>query len=320
MLQQTRVETVIPYYERWMARIPTVEALALADLDHVLALWEGLGYYRRAIHMHETAAIIQAEGGEFPDMVEELRRLPGIGEYTAAALASIAFNEDVLAMDGNLRRVFSRIFAFGEDLRQSGARRRLKRMANELLPAGKAGDFNQAVMDLGSLICLPKGPKCMECPVSSFCRAKETGSQNQLPVQRPRGRVPQVHAVAAVLEQGEQVLLGRRSQESMLAGLWEYPGGRLEPGESEPEALQREIQEELGIEIQVGERIGTYQHSYTHFKVFLSAYRCLLVRGRPRTIVHSKLAWAPIEQLGEFPMGKIDRLISNDLARTQGIG
>jgi A/G-specific adenine glycosylase len=303
-----------------MDRFPTVEALAQASLDEVLGSWEGLGYYRRAINMHRAASQILAEGGVFPETVEGLRHLPGVGEYTAAAIAAIAFQRDVLAVDANLRRVFSRIFAFERDPRQTSAGRELLRLASELLPDGRAGDFNQAVMDLGSSICLPLNPHCSECPVSSFCRALSLGQQNQLPIRKPRTKNPHIRAVAAVLERGERVLLGRRSQESMLAGLWEYPGGRVEPEESEQEALQREIQEELGIEIRVEGRIGTYQHSYSHFKVTLIAYHCRLVRGHPSATVHSELAWVEVGQLGEYPMGKIDRQISVDLARTKAGG
>jgi A/G-specific adenine glycosylase len=319
MLQQTRVETVIPYYQRWMERFPTVKALARADLNEVLALWEGLGYYRRAINLLRAATqIVSEQGGAFPETAEGLQRLSGIGPYTAAAIAAIAFDENCLAMDGNLRRVFSRIFDFDQDPRQPRAGRRLAALAWELLPAGRAGEFNQAVMDLGSLICLPRYPKCPDCPLRDFCLAYARGTQKQRPVRLPRKRIPTVDAVAAILVREGRVLLGRRSEQALLAGLWEFPGGRVEVGESEPEALRREIQEELGVEIRVGERVGSYRHSYTHFKVHLSAYRCKLVRGKPRANVHSELAWVHVGELDGYPMGKIDRLISIDLARVVG--
>lgn len=315
MLQQTRVDTVIPYYLRWMDRFPTVEDLARVELGEVMSQWEGLGYYRRAINMHKAAAIILSEhSGQLPRTVEQLEKLPGIGKYTAAAIAAIAFDQDVLAMDGNLRRVFSRVFEFGRDPSKPRAERQLRNLARDLLPSGQAGAFNQALMDLGSMVCLPRIPECTDCPVRAFCRAHKSNRQHELPVRKARARIPQVAAVAAVLQQNEKVLLGRRSESAMLARLWEYPGGRVESGESDGEALQREIFEELGVEIRLHKQIGAYRHSYTHFKVCLNAYHCEIIGGQPKTKVHSELQWVHIHDLGEYPMGKIDRLISNDLA------
>jgi A/G-specific adenine glycosylase len=314
MLQQTRAETVVPYYLRWMDRFPTVETLAAASRDEVLGIWEGLGYYRRAHNLHQAAHILVAEhDGKLPGEVDELRHLPGIGPYTAAAIAAIAFNRDVIAIDGNLRRVISRLIDLAIDPRSAEGERHLRSWALRELPSGQSSVFNQALMDLGAMVCVPRRPNCGVCPLTWSCLAFQQGVQDARPVRSPRKKIPHITAAAAVLRRGERVLIGRRPEGVLLGGLWEFPGGRLEPEESLESCLRREICEEIGVEVEVGVSLGAFNHAYTHFRVTVHAFECKLIRGDPQAIEHSEVRWVSPERLREYPMGKIDRAIAHTI-------
>lgn len=312
MLQQTRVETVIPYFQRWMERFPTVEQLASASQQEVLSAWEGLGYYSRARNLHRAAQIIVEQyQSEVPSEPEQLGRLPGIGRYTAAAVASIAFGRDQAALDGNIRRVLARVYNLTEPARSPSGERRLWAWAEQNLPTGQAGEYNQALMDLGSLICTPRSPACPECPLEDLCQAREFGVQEERPVLAPKREVPHHTVTAAVIEENGRILITQRPADGLLGGLWEFPGGKRDPGEELPACLQREICEELGVRIQVGEPFGVYQHAYTHFRVTLHAFRCRLPGDQqPRPLQVDDLRWVAPAELEEFPMGKIDRQIA----------
>ena len=315
MLQQTRVETVIPYYERWMARFPNVRVLARASQQEVLKFWEGLGYYSRARNLHASAQIIVEEyEAQLPPDPEQLKELPGIGEYTAAAIASMAFGLDAPALDGNIRRVYARIFDVSEPLGSPEARRRFRVLARSHLPSGKAGDYNQALMDLGAMICTPRSPNCSACPVNESCQARELEIQELRPVRKVRAEIPHHIVTAAVIRQDNQVLISQRPQNGLLGGLWEFPGGKLESGEHLKAALQREILEELGINIHIEAAIGVFRHAYTHFRVTLHAFSCSVANGTPRALEVDEIRWVQIDQLEEYPMGKIDRDIARQLA------
>jgi A/G-specific adenine glycosylase len=315
MLQQTRVETVIPYFQRWIERFPSVEALAQASLQSVLAAWEGLGYYSRARNIHKTAQMIVAQyGGRLPDDLAALRSLPGIGRYTAGAIASIAFGKDAPALDGNIRRVLARLFNVSEPARSPAGERRLWELAGAHLPLGSAGDFNQGLMDLGATICTPQAPDCQRCPLSEDCMAYKSGRQAQLPVAASKVAIPHHTVTAAVIEREGQVLITQRPASGLLGGLWEFPGGKAQPGEDLADCLQREIKEELEAEIQVGDPFGEYRHAYTHFRVTLHAFLCQLCEGRPpRAVQVQDLRWVRPEDLANYPMGKIDRQIARRL-------
>lgn len=318
MLQQTRVETVIPYFNRWMERFPTVAVLASAPLQEVLSLWEGLGYYGRARNLHRAARVVMEElHGVLPSEAPLLRKLPGIGRYTAAAIASIAFNRDEPTLDGNIRRVLARYFNVAEDARSPVGERRLWQLASQHLPAGQAGAYNQALMDLGAGICTPKSPDCEHCPLNETCQARALGIQEQRPVLPRKPAVPHYTVTAAVISRDGRVLIACRPPQGLLGGLWEFPGGKQQEGEDLPSCLRREICEELGVEIGVGEQLGTYQHAYTHFRVTLHAFKCWLVKGEPCPIEAVDLRWVTPGELGQFPMGKIDRQISKTLLASQ---
>lgn len=311
MLQQTRVDTVRDFYRRWMNQFPTVQTLAEAEEQEVLRLWEGLGYYSRARSLHRAAQEVMTRfGGKLPSKRAELESLPGIGRYTAGAIASIAFGADEPALDGNLRRVLARVFDIDIPIDSPQAKRRLDELLQEHLPPGQAGDFNQAMMDLGATICTPRSPVCETCPVMGICLSYRKGVQESRPVLKMRQPVPHYTVTAAVIRRGEKVLIARRPPNGLLGGLWEFPGGKQEPGETLTACLEREIQEELGAHIVVGEKVGVFKHAYTHFKVTLHAFVCQLTDREPHPLEASDLSWVLPEELENFPMGKIDRKIA----------
>ena len=304
MLQQTRAATVIPYYRRWMRRFPSLRALASARRTDVLAAWEGLGYYRRAHHLHRAARMIVDErGGRMPRAVEELRALPGVGRYTAAAIASIAFGADVIALDGNLRRVLGRFF----DLRGSNRRARidaaLLQQAQKFLPHGRGGDFNQALMDVGSGICTPRNPDCVACPISTSCLAFRRGTQERKRFPASRRALPRRLRVAVVVCRAGRVLLLRRPERGLLGGLWEFPSARGRPRSGTDGA----------ISVRIGRRLGAYRQTYSHFESLVRAREARLAPGALAGISRHDRRWVTLSRLDRYPMGRVDRRIAQDL-------
>jgi A/G-specific adenine glycosylase len=315
MLQQTQVETVVPYYRRWLRRFPTVRRLSRAQPKQVLAAWEGLGYYRRALQLLRAARVVMRDyAGEIPGSAAELRRLPGVGLYTADAVAAIAFGEDRLALDGNLRRVLARLIDLPLDPRRPEGERRLRRWAGRHLPKGEASAFNQALMDLGATVCLPRRPRCQSCPLSRLCRARMRGTQGDRPVRAARAKVPHRIATAGVVRRSGRVLIGRRPEDALLGGLWEFPGGKCRSRETAGACLRRELREELGIEVDLGSFLGVYRHRYTHFSVTMHAFECRIRRGEPRLGEHTALRWVTPRSLAGYPMGRVARRIARVVA------
>jgi len=310
MLQQTRVDTGTPYWQRFRDRWPTVQALAAATLDEVLAEWSGLGYYRRARNLHRTAAVI-AERGAFPDTVAGLRQLPGVGPYTAAAIASICFGRDVAVVDGNVERVLSRLHALDEDPRSGPGRRRLRALAEQHLLPGRAGDHNQALMELGALVCTPRAPTCGACPVAVSCRARARGEPERWPRRRPRSAVKRVSAACGAWRRGEEVLMARRPPEGLLGGLWELPG--LE-GDSGPDLVVRAFRERLGVEARPVAELGRVVHVFTHRHLTLHVYE-VEARGLPRPLGYPEVRWMGP---GEVAGGALSTLARKTLRLLQG--
>jgi A/G-specific adenine glycosylase len=315
MLQQTRVDTVIPYYERWMERFPDVRSLAEASVDEVLRLWEGLGYYQRAHHLHQAASLLQEQEGDFPDQIEELRALPGIGAYTANAIAAIAFNQPVIALDGNLRRVLARLLCYEEDPRTPKADQKFSGWALHRMPPAKAAEFNQALMDLGSLICLPRNPNCKMCPIQPYCEGYKAGRQDELPIKKTKKKIPHHILAAGVVRRKGEVLLARRPKDGLLGGLWEFPNGRCLQSESVDACLQRSLGEGMGIELQIQEPVGTFSHAYSHFKVTVHAVECRAFGRSSLFQDPDRFQWVPVVELPSFPMGKVDRAIARTLEK-----
>ncbi|MFZ5915298.1 MAG: A/G-specific adenine glycosylase [Chloroflexota bacterium] len=311
MLQQTQVVTVIPYYERFLARFPTVAALAAAPLEDVLKLWEGLGYYARARHLHAAAQKIVADfGGQVPDTLAGLMSLPGVGRYTAAAILSIAYGQDVPALDGNVRRVLGRVYAIEEDVTRGAGLRRLEALAQEWLPAGRAGDFNQALMDLGATVCTPRSPLCHICPLAQGCGAHQLGREEQFPLRRVRRTVPHYQVTAGVVWGDDgRFLVTQRPLEGMLGGLWEFPGGKQKPGETLADCLRRELEEELGIRVAVGELLMVVRHAYSHFRITLHAFHCRIEAGEPRALECAGWRWIHLDEARRFAFSAADHHI-----------
>jgi len=312
MLQQTTVQTVIPYYKAWMKRFPDMKALNRAPLQKVLNAWQGLGYYQRAQNLHRAAAIIiRDHGGRIPRNPTLLRRLPGFGPYTTAAVLSQAFDLAHPAVDANVRRVGMRLLGMKSEASVSIDRGLIKWL-EPLLPERGAGIFNQAMMELGALICRPKNPACLRCPLIDFCKAFRTGEQEIIP--RPRYQsTKMIQAVIAVITHQSKHLIQKRPEKGLLAGLWEFPGGKVQAGESRKNALRREIKEELGLELKSFTYLTQVTHAYTQYRVTLHAFQCSLER-RP-SFPRESYRWVTLTGMRRFPMPsgsvKIVRFLEN---------
>ncbi|HLC04876.1 MAG TPA: A/G-specific adenine glycosylase [Anaerolineales bacterium] len=322
MLQQTRVETVLPYYQRWMDRFPGPKALAEADSDELMSAWEGLGYYRRARLLQRAAKrILTDHNGNVPRNLDDLRSLPGVGKYTAAAVGAIAFDENVVALDGNLRRVLARLIDLDLDPRSPEGEARLMACATSLLPTGQASAFNQALMDLGATICLPRSPACGACPIVNHCQAFASGTQLDRPIRKRRAPLPFVRRVCAIFERGGAVLIRLRPEGGLLGGMWEFPGMDLSDGQDLEEGLRHGLKEALGLNVEISRPLGVYRQSYTHYHVAAHAFHCDWDESETSALECAPIRWVDITQLEDSPMGKIDRSIANDLneARTLGV-
>lgn len=277
MLQQTQVATVLPYFERFLRAFPDLPSLAAAASDAVLKQWEGLGYYSRARRLHECARLIMAQGARIPEDFDALRALPGIGPYAAAAIASIAFGRPYPVVDGNVLRVQTRLRAWSEDSASAALKKRL--YATLLATIEQLEDpsaFNQAQMELGALLCLPRQPRCPECPLRHACRALALGDPLAFPRKRARRPLPTVEVAVGLLFRRGRVLIMQRPAEQMLGGLWEFPGGKIERGESPAAAVTREMQEETGLRVRAKQALGVIKHDYSHFHLRMHAFFCEL--------------------------------------------
>ncbi len=322
MLQQTQVATVIPYLQRWLARFPTVEALAAASQADVLKAWEGLGYYNRARNLHKAATlVVERHGGRLPAERQALLALPGIGRYTAGAILSIAYGQRAAVLDGNVKRVLARVWDVDGEIGKSATETQLWRLAEALVEAvepQQAGPLNEALMDLGATVCLPQGPRCLHCPLHAPCLARQRGTQEERPVRRARKPLPHFDVTAAVLrrpDQPEQFLIAQRPPEGMLGGLWEFPGGKRHNGETLPDCLRREMQEELGVEVAVGRPVTSVKHAYTHFRITLHAFECDLLAGEPRSIGVADWRWVTLDDLAHYAFAVTDQKIIAALSR-----
>ncbi|MBF2098613.1 MAG: A/G-specific adenine glycosylase [Gloeomargaritaceae cyanobacterium C42_A2020_066] len=313
MLQQTQVQTVLPYFAQWMAAFPSVASLAAADLQAVLSLWQGLGYYRRAVHLHQAAQQIQTHhGGVFPQDFDQVLALPGIGRSTAGAILSAAFNQPYPILDGNVKRVVARLVAL--EVPPARGMPRLWDVATQLVDPHNARDYNQAVMDLGATVCTRRRPACDVCPWSPYCLAYPSGLQEQLPMIEARSPLPHKTVGVGVVwnDQGE-VLIDQRPAAGLLAHLWEFPGGKQELGEPITACIQRELREELGIEVTVGPHLLTLDHAYTHFKVTLIVHHCRHYAGEPRPIECQAIRWVRPADLDNYPFPAANQRIINQI-------
>ena len=313
MLQQTQVATVVPYYERFLAQFPNVETLAAATQDEVLKAWEGLGYYARARNLRRAAqVIVEEQGGVVPGSLKELLKLPGVGRNTAAAVASIAFGRDEPVLDGNVTRVLCRLFGVEDDPTKAETKRALLELAGALIPRGQAGRSNQALMDLGATVCTGHDPKCPSCTLGRRCVAKRQGRVDELPQRRRKRAVPHVEVAAGLVwdrprsSSGARLLITKRRPDDMLGGLWEFPGGKKEVGETLEECLARELKEELGIKVELEERFLTVRHAYSHFRVTLATFHCRHAAGEPEAIGCAEHRWVQPADLDRYAFPSAD--------------
>ncbi len=311
MLQQTRVDQMGAYFERFIEVFPTVRDLAAASEDQVLKIWEGLGYYARARNMHKAAKrMVEDHGGQVPETYQELERLPGIGSYTAAAVSSIAFDRDHPALDGNVTRVLCRVLRVEEDPRKTGTKAGLIAAGEKLLAPGQAGDFNQAMMELGARVCTPVQPRCGGCPLHPLCRAYgEMEDPTALPLKTEKKKKPHYQVAAGLIWKEGELLIAQRPSEGLLGRLWEFPGGKQESGETLEECLIREIREELGIAIKVKEHLTSVDHGYSHFSITLHAFNAVYLSGTPRAIECADWRWVEPTGLDGYAFSRADRRI-----------
>jgi A/G-specific adenine glycosylase len=280
MLQQTRVETVIPYWERFLDAFPDVASLADADLDDVYAVWTGLGYYSRARNLkHAAQSVVADHDGRLPTTAAALRELKGIGRYTAGAVASIAFDREEPLVDGNVVRVFARLFGIREDSAANSVVEEFWRIATELVRGPRPGDLNQALMELGATLCTPKNPACAACPVRTACDARAQGDAEQLPVKKKKAKPKPMRAVAAMVERDGKILCVRRPETGLMAGLWELPGGEIAVHEEGKDRLTGILREVVGLTIRSPESVGHIEHVFTHRRLDLEVFRCRADKG-----------------------------------------
>jgi len=371
MLQQTQVATVIPYYQRFLKSFPAVHHLAKSDLSKVLKIWEGLGYYSRARNLHRASKIIMNHfQGKIPDNLTDLLGLPGIGRYTAGAILSIAYNKEAPILDGNVKRVLSRLFAVsntntsnslslrgGKRLRGKAeanpeiprsARNKLRNLnkdgiatpfglamtckndesacirkpargnsqhllwhlSESLIPKGFASSFNQAIMDLGAVICAPKDPLCHRCPLHRYCKAKASGNPERYPSRGVKKRIPHIKAISGVILRNRKVLLNQRPPKGLLGGLWEFPNWRSEEKRKSRLRLRlkNHIKQEMGMNVEVKESIGTFKQTYSHFKLTLNVLKCEAIDGR------GKGKWVAVRNLHFLPMSRVHRRIADSIS------
>lgn len=309
MLQQTQVATVIPYFERFVARFPTIEALANASLEEVLRYWEGLGYYARAHHLHETAKRIAQAGGQFPPHVEKLRELPGIGAYTAGAIASIAFQQPEPAVDGNITRVLARLLWLEDNLKQGTGNRLLWQIARELVDPERPGDFNQALMELGATVCTPAQPACEECPLQKLCSAYRFGQPTALPKSAPAKPVQRVVEVSVIVRRGDSVLLAKRPDVGLWGGLWEFPRATQHKRESIEAVAQRAL-ETVGVHAKLNTLLGKVRHAVTYSRIDLYGYLCEYIAIVSPSQSYVQREWVVLDQLEAYPLSAPQRKLA----------
>jgi A/G-specific adenine glycosylase len=322
MLQQTRVDTAIPYYERFLKKFPDVKALARARVDDVLKAWENLGYYSRARHLHEAArAVVKQFGGTIPEEMGDLRKLPGVGAYTAGAILSIAFGRRFAAVDGNVIRVIARLFAIEEPVDGKEMKKKIEGIAQRLVPADDPGHYNQALMDLGSGVCTPRGPDCPICPLAGVCIARKKGLQEGIPSKKKAAAVPHREAVAAVLRNDAgEILVVKRPQRGLLGGLWSFPGNALAEGDAPAATLRKALREELGLKVVPGKELFRVEHGYSHFSITVRVFDGGLRKATPTPMGNVKFRWAGPKDFARLALSSLERKILKGLQGRKSAG
>lgn len=298
MLQQTTVSAVIPYYKRWIQAFPNMKSVAKAPLQKVLKVWQGLGYYQRAKNIHKSAKILcDVHKAKIPQNAETLKKLPGFGPYTTGAVLSIAFDQRYPIIDANVRRVLMRQLAF-KGRADTSQDSRILEFLNHVMPHKEMSIFNQALMELGALVCRNREPLCLNCPVRLTCKAYEKGIQEIIPTPK-KVIIKDIEAVVAVIERNGRFFIQKRSSNGLLADLWEFPGGKIEKGESPRQALLREMTEEIGTTVTSAKHIMNVRHFYTRFRVNLHVWSCRLNKYPVQDKTHK---WVSMRDLSKYPL------------------
>lgn len=302
MLQQTQVKKVLEYYQPFIEQFPDVQTLAKANLQQVLKAWEGLGYYARARNLHLAAQIIVTEyGGMIPEEYNEFKKLPGVGEYIAAAVLSQSFDAPHAVVDGNVKRVLSRLLLIDKPVNLASSQKIFKDQADGLLDRQKPGDFNQAMMELGAIVCRPKNPKCESCPIALYCEAYQSNQQAKYPVAIRAKATPEYHIAVGIIHKENHILIIQRKTNGLLGGLWEFPGGRVRPGENAEQACCRNIKEKLNLEVAVTGQLTSIHHAYTHFKIRMAVFDCRLKSGTVSLNGPADFRWIAVAEIDQFP-------------------
>lgn len=309
MLQQTRVDQVLPYFEKFVKRFPTIQDFAQAERDDILLMWEGLGYYSRARNLHETAkSIVSTFKGVIPSDYQTLLSIKGIGPYTAAAIASQVFQQPHAVVDGNVIRVLARYTGIQEDVSSSKTKKIIQEIADSLIDHSQAGTFNEAIMELGATVCKPKNPLCEKCPISQGCVALHSVQTDTIPYKAPKKKVPHHHiGIGVIFNHEGKLLIAKRPDDKMLGGLWEFPGGKQEKGETIEETIIREFDEEVGIQIELERPYPPIKHAYSHFKITLQAWRGRLISGEAQSKESSEIRWIEPDELTNYAFPKANR-------------
>lgn len=308
MLQQTQVKTVIPYYNKWINKFPTLQSVANAKLDSLLKIWEGLGYYRRCINFHKAVKIVLRNyDGKVPSDYDTIIKLPGIGVYTAGAVLSIAFDEKVPAVDANVSRVISRLQCKEKIINTD---KMIYETVKSMLNIVKSpGNLNQSIMELGALICTSKNPKCTNCPIINYCNAFSKNKIHQFPKIIKNKSKPHYNIVVGMIWKGDRFYIQKRSIDSMLAGLWEFPGGRVKQGESLKQVLIRKIKDESGLVPRIGSKIDSIKHSYSHFSISLHCFQCFI--DNEKFVIKKKYKWIKPLEIKNFSFPKANHKLFN---------
>jgi len=312
MLQQTKVNTVIPYYNRWLVEFPSIEAVAKANTDSVLKMWEGLGYYARARNFHSACIIIMNKFcGRVPENYQDFISLPGVGPYVAGAVMSIAYNVTIPAIDSNAYRVVSRIKSIC--LPFNGCKHEIAEFLSGHIPSDRPGDFNQALMDFGREICTFKNPLCGSCPIQENCSSVINNAVSKYPFRAKQVKKPHYRVAVGIVWHKNKILISRRKESGLLGGLWEFPGGKVKKGESAENCIIREINEELGVDVMPVSFLKQIKHVYSHFSITLDAFRCNYVAGDPSPIGCSDWKWINLEEIPQFPFPRASHKLFNFL-------
>ena len=327
MLQQTQLKVVIPYWKKWMKVFPTLSSLAEADLENLLMIWQGLGYYSRAKRIHQSSKILVEFVGKnrdqdpdsWPNQIDKWMSLPGIGRSTAGSIISSAFDLPTPILDGNVKRILSRLLAI--ERKSIKDERKLWEFSSLLIERQSPRDFNQALMDLGAIICTPKKPSCSSCPLQNFCVAYTKYDPEDFPKKEMTKIKPlQEIGIGLVFNQKGELLIDQRLESSSMGGMWEFPGGKKIPNESIEKTIERELKEELGIVVNVGEKLLSFEHAYTHKRLNFTVHICAWISGQPKPLASQKLLWVSPDKLFDFPFPAANTKIISELHKHLCIG